>query len=126
MGFSFGVERLYSVLKDDDLFPRCINTPVEVYIMPLGEKAKVMAAQVASELRLSAYRTDVCFEDVKLGNMFKRAERKGAKVAVIIGEDEVAKEEVVIKNLATTEQKSCPLDKLIETISEEIGNEVCE
>jgi histidyl-tRNA synthetase len=68
----------------------------------------------------------MCFEDVKLGNMFKRAERKGAKVAVIIGEDEVAKEEVVIKNLATTEQKSCPLDKLIETISEEIGNEVCE
>ena len=53
--------------------------------MPLGAEAKTMAQQVASELRLSGYRTDICFEDVKRGNMFKRAERKGARFAVIIG-----------------------------------------
>ena len=126
VGFSFGVERLYSVLKDDELLPDNINTNVEIYVMPLGAEAKTMAQQVASELRLSGYRTDICFEDVKLGNMFKRAERKGAKFAIIIGEDEVSKQQVVIKNLETTEQKSCELDKLIETISTEMGEEFCD
>jgi histidyl-tRNA synthetase len=58
--------------------------------------------------------------------MFKRAERKGAKFAIIIGEDEVSKQQVVIKNLETTEQKSCELDKLIETISTEMGEEFCD
>ena len=126
VGFSFGVERLYSVLKDDDLFPDNINSNIEIYVMPLGEAARTMSQQVASELRLSGYRTDICFEDVKLGNMFKRAERKGAKFAIIIGEDEVNKQQVVIKNLETTEQKSCELDKLIETISTEMGEEFCD
>ena len=123
VGFSFGVERLYSVLKDDNLLPSDINNPVEIYIMPLGMNAKAMALSVASELRLNAYRTDSCYEDVKLGNMFKRAERKGAKFAVIIGDDEVNKQEVIIKNLTSTEQKSCPLDKLVETISKEMGED---
>ena len=126
VGFSFGVERLYSVLKDDGLFPDNINSNIEIYVMPLGEAAKTMSQQVASELRLSGYRTDICFEDVKLGNMFKRAERKGAKFAIIIGEDEVNKQQVVIKNLETTEQKSCELEKLIETISTEMGEEFCD
>ena len=123
VGFSFGVERLYSVFKDDNLLPSDINNHVEIYIMPLGMNAKAMALSVASELRLNAYRTDICYEDVKLGNMFKRAERKGAKFAVIIGDDEVNKQEVIIKNLTSTEQKSCPLDKLVETISKEMGED---
>ena len=125
VGFSFGVDRLYSVLKDDGLLCKCIENPVEIYIMPLGEMAKPLAMQVASTLRVSGYRTDLCFEDVKLGNMFKRAERKGAKFAVIIGENEVNNQEVIIKNLSTTEQKNVPIEKLVEKISEEMGDTCC-
>ena len=127
VGFSFGIERLYSVLKDDNLLPEDINSHVEIYVMPLGEKARALASVVAAAFRLNAYRTDVCYEDVKLGNMFKRAERKGAKYAIIIGEDEVAKKEIVIKNLISTEQKSCPLNKLeefIASLSKVLGDEI--
>ena len=126
VGFSFGIERLYSILKDDGLLPEGLDNPVEIYVMPIGEQAKALALSVTSNLRLSGYRTEMCHEDVKLGNMFKRAERKGAQFAIIIGEDEVNKQEVVLKNLKTTEQKSCPLDDLIETISFEMGDECCD
>ena len=125
VGFSFGVDRLYSVLKDDDLLCKCLDSSIEIYVMPLGEIAKPLAMQVASALRISGYRTDICFEDVKLGNMFKRAERKGAKFAIIIGENEVNSQEVIIKNLATTEQKTIPFEKLVEKISEEMGDCCC-
>ena len=125
VGFSFGVDRLYSILKDDGLLNKCLDSAIEIYVMPLGEVAKPLAMQVASALRISGYRTDICFEDVKLGNMFKRAERKGAKFAIIIGENEVNSQELIIKNLATTEQKTVPFEKLVEKISEEMGDSCC-
>ena len=125
VGFSFGIDRLYSVLRDDGLLPEGLDNPIEIYVMPMGDVAKPLAMQTAAALRISGYRVDMCFEEAKLGNMFKRAERKGAKFAVIIGENEVNNEEVIIKNLATTEQKSVPVSKLIEVISTEMGDECC-
>ena len=125
VGFSFGIDRLYSVLRDDDLLPDGLNNPIEIYVMPMGEVAKPLAMQTAVALRISGYRVDMCFEEAKLGNMFKRAERKGARFAVIIGENEVNNQEVIIKNLATTEQKSVPVSELIEKISQEMGDECC-
>ena len=125
VGFSFGVDRLYSVLRDDNLLAGKLDNPIEIYVMPMGEKCKSLAMQVATELRVSGYRTDMCFEDVKLGNMFKRAERKGASYAVIIGENEVNNQEVIIKNMATQEQVTCSLEKLIEKISESMGDTCC-
>ena len=125
VGFSFGVERLFNVLYDDGLLADSLENPIEMYIMPMGEVARPLALQVATELRMSGYRVDMCFEDVKLGNMFKRAERKGANFAIIIGENEVHNEEVIIKNMASQEQVSCPISKLIEKISEEMGDSCC-
>ena len=125
VGFSFGIDRLYSVLRDDDLLPDGLDNPIEIYVMPMGEVAKPLAMQTAAALRISGYRVDMCFEEAKLGNMFKRAERKGAKFAVIIGENEVNNQEVIIKNLATTAQNSVPVSELIEKISQEMGDECC-
>ena len=125
VGFSFGVDRLYSILKDDELLPDGLDNPIEMYVMPMGDVAKTLAMQTAAALRISGYRVDMCFEEAKLGNMFKRAERKGAQFAIIIGENEVNNQEVIIKNLATTEQKSVPVNKLIETINKEMGEECC-
>ena len=125
VGFSFGIDRLYNVLRDDDLLPDGLDNPIEIYVMPMGEVAKPLAMQTAAALRISGYRVDMCFEEAKLGNMFKRAERKGAKFAVIIGENEVNNQEVIIKNLATTEQSSVPVKDLICRINKEMGEECC-
>ena len=125
VGFSFGIDRLYSVLRDDGLLPNGLDNPIEIYVMPMGEIAKPLAMQTAAALRISGYRVDMCFEEAKLGNMFKRAERKGAQFAIIIGENEVNNQEVIVKNLATTEQKSVPVSELIEKISQEMGEECC-
>ena len=43
VGFSFGIDRLYSVLRDDGLLPDGLDNPIEMYVMPMGEVAKPLA-----------------------------------------------------------------------------------
>ena len=117
VGFSFGVERLVSVLCDDGLLEQA-DLPLDAYVMPLGIESQKNALMVANELRVLGYRVDMCYDDVKLGNMFKRAEKKQAKLAIIIGEEEIKNESVVLKNMETKEQITVSL--------EELGNKVDE
>ena len=118
VGFSFGIERIVSVLKDDDLLDGVENS-VDAYIMPLDQDSMVYAQEVAVILRNSGgYKVDMCFDNVKLGNMFKRAGNKKAKFAVIIGENEVKEETVVIKDLAKQEQVTVKIEELIEKFDE--------
>ena len=110
VGFSFGVERIVSVLQDDDLLPNNFSR-LDAYVMPIGADSQAYALKVADVLRLLGYRVDMCFDDVKLGNMFKRAERKGAKLALIVGEEEIKNNKVIIKNMETQEQFTADFDE---------------
>ena len=109
VGFSFGVERLVNVLSDDDLLPKDFSR-LDAYVMPIGAESQAYALNIADELRLLGYRVDMCFDDVKLANMFKRAEKKGAKLALIVGEEEIKNNKVIIKNMESKEQFTVDFD----------------
>ena len=112
VGFSFGVERLVSVLSDDELLPQDSGMHLDAYVMPIGEESYQYAMNVANTIRMLGYSVDMCFDNVKLGNMFKRAEKKNAKLAIIIGEDEIKNNKVIIKNMKTQVQSTVDLDKV--------------
>ena len=103
VGFSFGIERIVSVLTDDGLLNDSASN-LDAYVMPIGEESQKAALSIADELRLRGFSVDMCFDNVKLGNMFKRAERKGASLAIILGEEEIKNNKVIIKNMKTQEQ----------------------
>lgn len=121
VGFSFGVERLVAVLKDDGL-ASLEDDEIDFYVMTLGEETRSYATKAALLLRVSGYSVDMCMDDVKLANMFKRAEKKRAKFALIIGEEEMNKREVVLKNLSSKEQLTIPFDELIEKVDALFSN----
>ena len=104
VGFSFGIERLYDVLIDDGILKAKVPN-IDIYIMPLGDMARPIALKIASELRLNGFVTDMCFDEVKLGNMIKRATKKGASFAIIIGENEINENKVVVKDLINNVQE---------------------
>ena len=124
IGLSFGIERLVSVIKDDQE-EEIVEEGPDFYIMPMGEKAHEYGLLVADDLRVSGYATDFCFDDVKLGNMFKRAERKNAKYALIIGDNEVENDEVVIKDLKSQEQKTIQRSLLLDYVDELFDEHEC-
>ena len=123
VGFSFGIERVVSVLKDDKLLQE-MKPSVDVYVMPLSEEVGLYAEQVAVLLRNGGgYKVDICFDKTKIGNMFKRATNKNAKFALIIGEDEIKNDSVILKNLESQEQETVEVDKLIEKLDEYYSKE---
>ena len=65
------------------------------------------------KLRMAGYRVDYCFDNTKLGNMFKRATKKNAKFALILGDNELANHKVIVKDLAKEEQQEVDEDDLI-------------
>ena len=117
VGFSFGVERLVSVLTDDGLLETSEES-LDAYVMPLGIESQKNALMVANDLRMLGYKVDMCYDDVKIGNMFKRAEKKQAKLAIIIGEEEIKNESVIIKNMETKEQITVALKDLGDKVDE--------
>ena len=118
VGFSFGIERIVSVLSDNELL-NDIAYELDAYIMPLDKSLDLYAQEVAVILRNSGgYKVDVCFDNVKLGNMFKRATNKNAKYAIIVGEDEAKAESVVLKDLATQEQQTVKIENLVDKLDE--------
>ena len=111
VGFSFGVERIVNVLTDDGLLPSDGQMKLDAYVMPIGIESQKFAVNLANALRMLGYRVDMCFDDVKLANMFKRAEKKGAKLAIIVGEEEIKNQQVVIKDLENKEQITVSLEE---------------
>lgn len=124
VGFSFGIERIASVLSDDGLMPN-ESLSLDAYVMPIGEESFGYAMNVADEIRLLGYSVDMCFDNVKLGNMFKRAEKKNAKLAIIVGEDEIKNNKVIIKNMQTQVQIMADYDDLGATCDELLLKEGC-
>ena len=117
VGFSFGVERIVNVLTDDGLLDNSVPK-LDAYVMPVGGASYCYAMEVASHLRVCGYKTDMCFDDVKLANMFKRAEKKGARLAIIVGEEEIKDNKVIIKNMESKEQISVPFEELDSKVEE--------
>lgn len=123
-GFSFGIERIVSVLTDDGLLENEAIS-LDAYVMPIGAGSQKAAVSIANELRLRGFRVDMCFDEVKLANMFKRAERKNAKLAIILGEEEIENNKVIIKNMKTQEQISVSGDEFADKCEDLLIAEHC-
>ena len=119
---AFGIERLVSVMQDDNLFDD-LKSNLDVYIMPLGEKVLESANSLANFLRLNGFSTDICLENKNMSQMFKKAERRNASFAVIIGEDELNNDCIILKNLHTKEQIQIKNEDLLKKLDESFGED---
>ena len=111
-------------MEDDHLFPEEItDVPLDFYVMPIGDDCIKEALSLSMYLRLQGYSTDVCLEHKGVGAMFKKAERREALYAILIGEDEVKNKQVQLKNLVSQEQITVKNDELLEKIDELFGED---
>ena len=109
VGWAAGVERLSMLLEGP---PR---TPASVAVVPVGEAAEAAAIDVMQALRHAGIRAEMAYRG-NLRRRMERANRIGARAAVIIGEDDIARGVAQVKNLATGEQEAVALAELADRL----------
>lgn len=115
VGFGLGIERLIMLMEANDVkFPE--ESRPEVFIAVMGEAAKAFGLKLCRELRQKGVIAEMDTLSRNIKGQFKYADRLGAKYTLVIGEDELKKGVVSLKDMAKSEQREIK----IETIYEEI------
>lgn len=82
-----------------------IDSSIDAYVVVGSPECRAAAMKVATDLRRAGFKTDYSYKDASFGKQFKQADALGAKFAVVIGADELAKNCAKIKNLASGEER---------------------
>ncbi len=116
MGFAMGVERLLALAQEDGMaLPK---QDVDVYVVHQGELAGQLASRVAEQLRDDRLRVLLhCGGGSSFKSQMKKADGSGARVAVVIGDDEAQSNEVSVKPMQGGEQVRVGVNQLIATIN---------
>ncbi|GHW97394.1 histidyl-tRNA synthetase [Vibrio cholerae] len=106
VGFAMGLERL--VLMMETLGNTDVRRSVDVYMVTAGEGTMMAGMKLAEQLReqVPGLRVMTHFGGGNFKKQFKRADKVGAAIALVLGEDEVAAQTVVVKDLAGGEQNT--------------------
>ena len=108
LGFAMGIERLLMVMEAQNAeFPEA-KIP-DVYIATMGESAKLKATKLCMDIRNEGFTavTDIAGRSVKA--QMKYADKIGAKFSTVIGDDELANDRCILKNMTTGEQQEVTL-----------------
>jgi histidyl-tRNA synthetase len=114
-GFALGVERLLALLQDDGMaLPK---QQVDVYVVHHGDQAGRLASLAAEQLRDSKLRVLLHCGGGSFKSQMKKADASGARVALVIGDDEAAANEVSVKPMQGGEQVRVKVRDLAETVN---------
>ncbi|CAM3643030.1 histidine--tRNA ligase [Vibrio aquimaris] len=107
VGFAMGLERLVLMLETLELTD--VRRAVDVYMVTAGEGTMVAGLKLAENLRerIDGLRVMTHFGGGNFKKQFKRADKVGAVVALVLGENEVAEDTVVLKDLLGGTQETC-------------------
>ena len=110
VGFAIGDVTMALLLEQRGLMPTVVQAP-DVYAVIGGPAARQAAFGDIAALRGAGFRVDYPLKDVAFGKQLKAASDSGAKLALIFGDDEVAKGVVKIRDLTAREEHEVPADQ---------------
>lgn len=104
VGFAAGIERMFLLIEENPMEKRSIDA----YIVHGGGETLAPAVALAEVLRDEGFSIDLDPSGKGFKTQFKKADREGARCALVIGEDELKNGTVMVKNLTTGEQEAVP------------------
>src|SRR5690554_4139254 len=116
VGISFGLDRIYLVIEELNLFPETVSNVSDVLFMNFGNEEAKYALKAIQKLREAGVKAELYPDKAKMAKQFQFAEKKGINYAVIVGETEMQQNIFALKNLNSGEQKNVTLEELIQIL----------
>ncbi|NIC05779.1 histidine--tRNA ligase [Halomonas sp. DX6] len=126
VGFAMGIERLILLLETLELVPEAALGELDLYVLPMDDDATARAMLLAERLRseLPELRVQLHCGGGSFKSRIKKADRSGARLALLLGEDELAQGRATLKFLREErEQLSLDQDALAETLATLVSGE---
>ena len=106
VGISFGIDRIYDVMEELNLFPTNIHQSATLMFLNMGEQESKFAYSILNQCRQKGVSGEMYPEHAKLDKQLKYADKKGIPFAVIIGSKEMEEGTVLVKNLIQGTQET--------------------
>jgi histidyl-tRNA synthetase len=118
VGISFGVDRIYDVMEELNLFPAEVNkvSTTKLLIAYFSEAEQVHCIGLAAKLRAQGINTEVYPDITKMKKQFEYADKKQIPFVGVIGSNEIANNTVMLKNMTLGTQEEVGFEKLVESL----------
>ena len=113
IGISFGLERIYHLMDDNNLFPEEITSPNDILVINFGNEFIHDISFIVNELRIER-NVSIYTDFVKLSKQFTYADKNKYNYVLIYGKEEAKEKVIKIKNLKTGDENKYKLDDSIE------------
>jgi histidyl-tRNA synthetase len=120
IGFGLGVDRTLLALQSEDDVPTAA-AGAEVFAVPLGAAAKRELVKVVGRLRRGGVAADLAYGDRGLKGAMKAADRSGARLAIVVGDRDLADGLAQLKDLTTGEQEAVALSELVAAVEKRLS-----
>ena len=115
IGFGLGVDRALLAAEAEGVIASDAFVS-DLFIIPLGEAAKVQALTIAADLRKANKVVEIAFGDRALKGAMKGADKSGATYVIVLGESEISSGTVELKEMKTGQTRSVKIDSLLQSL----------
>ena len=116
VGFAAGIERMIIAI-DQQKVEWTAEKRLDVFVAKVNEKNKDIAFRLLQKIRNTGLSADMDYSGGSLKSQMRIANKIGARYTVIVGEEELSKDMVILRNMQTKEQKEVQIDNLIDELS---------
>jgi histidyl-tRNA synthetase len=113
VGISFGVDRIYDVLEELQLFPAAAQQGTQVLFFNLQQQATGVLFQLLMQLRAKGISSEIFHEPSKMDKQMKYANKRNIPYVIIMGESEMQEQVLSIKNMVTGTQEKVAMSELV-------------
>lgn len=121
VGISFGLDRIYLVLEELNLFPKTITENTQILFINFGDKEALYALKAVSKLRKKGFSVDLYPDAAKMKKQMNFANKRNIPYVILAGEAEMQKEVFTLKNMKSGEQFELNLTQISQRLAEKFA-----
>ncbi|WP_439882420.1 histidine--tRNA ligase [Pontibacter sp. MBLB2868] len=113
VGFSFGVDRIYDVIEELDLFPKSTQMGTKVLIVQFDKQSETYSLPLLQKLRDAGIASELYPEAAKLKKQMSYADQKNIPFVMLVGSEEIESGKLKLRDMQTGEQDELYIDDII-------------